>query len=127
MNTTQPELTFTSGRPQGQPAIPEVAADDPNIDYLVRLLDKQDWVKSAELCERVLRETGVRWCDRKVRALARASNGRIAGGQKGYKLVTDMTHEEYNHYRNWMLSQCDEMKRRVLESDKLFYAKKATA
>lgn len=115
METTQPELTFA------KPAVPDVTPDDGNIDYLVRLLDKQDWVKSSDIVARVLQQTNVRWCDRKVRALAKASGGRIAGGQKGYKLVTDMTHDEYNHYRNWMLSQCDEMKRRVLESDKLFY------
>jgi hypothetical protein len=122
LRSHQPDL-FEGRRPA--PAIPEIAPDDPNIECLVKMLAAAgDWMTAAQLSEVVKQGAGVAWCDRKIRALAKASGGRVAGGQKGYKLVTQMTHEEYNHYRHWMLSQCDEIKRRVLESDKVFYARK---
>lgn len=107
--------------------IPEIADDDPNIDFLVQLLQGRDWLTARQIIADVCTRTAVTWCDRKVRALARASRGRIAGGQKGYKLVSEMTSEEYQHYRNWMLSQSDEMKQRVLDSDKIFYPRKPAA
>lgn len=61
---------------------------------------------------------------RRIRMLAAGSGGRIAGGQNGYKLVEDMTRDEYDHWRNWITSQADEMRRRVIKSDKIFYSRK---
>lgn len=129
MNTAQ-QLELTA-RPDAPPEtrhpklpLPEIAPNDPNIDFLVQLLTGKDWLTAAAVITATEHVTGTRWCDRKVRALAKASKGRIAGGQKGYKLVMEMTAEEYQHYRNWMLSQSDEMKQRVIDSDKIFYARK---
>jgi hypothetical protein len=65
----------------------------------------------------------VRWGDRKIRALAAASKGRIAGGQRGYKLIGEMTRDEFNHWRNWMLSQSAEMEARVVAADKIWFAR----
>lgn len=62
---------------------------------------------------------------RRLRACADASGGRIAGGQKGYKLVERMESGEYQHSRNFLLSQAKEMQRRVLEMDKVFFGRKA--
>jgi hypothetical protein len=56
-----------------------------------------------------------------LRALANASRGRVAGGQLGYKLIKQMTAEEYAHWRNWMKSQSDEMLSRIIEGDRQFF------
>lgn len=97
---------------------------DPNVPYLIAVLQRRDWTTAREIIAIVLEQTQVKWPDRKVRELAAASKGQIAGGQLGYKLVALMTLEEFHHVRNWMSSQADEMKRRVLEMDKVFYQRK---
>jgi hypothetical protein len=58
---------------------------------------------------------------RKLREIANQSEGQIASGQEGYKLVRDMTADEYNHFRNWMKRQADQMTARILRSDRVFY------
>lgn len=97
---------------------------DPNVAYLIGVLQGRDWTRASEIIQIVVAQTTVEWHDRKVRELAAMSKGQIAGGQKGYKLVTLMTHEEYQHWRNWMSSQANEMTGRVLAADKVFYARK---
>jgi hypothetical protein len=67
-----------------------------------------------------LNEDGRRW----IRKRANASGGEIASGQEGYKLVREMTAEEFNHFRNAMTRQAESMTRRVLEADKVFYGRK---
>jgi len=119
-----PELAlFEPRKREGEPSC-EIRPDDPNIKFLVELLTGKGWMTAKEIIAAIEEKTQRQVPDRLVRALASASQGRIAGGQKGYKLVQDMTHEEYNHWRHWMSSQADEMRRRVIEADKLFYRKK---
>jgi hypothetical protein len=104
------------------PPIPEIAPDDANIEFLVRLLTGRDWQTSAEILEEMQQPVGEsrkRW----LRALATASRGRVGSGQRGYKLVMEMTREEFEHNRNWMLRQCEEMKRRVVEMDRVWFAR----
>lgn len=104
------------------PPIPEVADDDANIEFMIRLLTGRDWRTSSEILEEMqlpVTESRRRW----LRALATASKGRVGSGQRGYKLVMDMTRGEFDHNRNWMLRQCEEMKRRVIEMDRIFYAR----
>lgn len=107
------------------PLFADQVKPDPNVSYLVGLLESRDWMTAREIIELVQRQTGVRWPDRKVRELAAASKGQIASGQNGYKLVRAMTKEEFDHFQNWMKSQADEMVRRVLEASKVFYQHKA--
>ena len=88
----------------------------------MRYLRDRDWTLSAQILGdlgRASTDTHTRW----IRALAKASEGRIAGGQKGYKLVMNMTLDEYQHWRNWMKSQADEMTARILEADKVWYSR----
>ena len=95
---------------------------DPNVAFLVSVLhDAADWLTAAQIIELVFARTQVKWHERKVRELAEASGGEIAGGQQGYKLVRKMTNEEYNHFRNWMRSQARKMETRVLLTDHVFY------
>lgn len=65
------------------------------------------------------------WSDRKCRALAARSAGRISSGQEGYKHTKHMTNEEYNHFRNGMKSQAEKMTARILASDKVFYSRQS--
>lgn len=91
-----------------------------DFGFLVQILTGKDWMTATE----ILTVMGLPATDshkRSIRAIASDSEGKIAGGQKGYKLVTQMTREEYNHYRNWMKSQADDMTARILKSDKVFY------
>lgn len=81
------------------------------------------WLTSAEilrLMDRPATEGNRRW----LREIANQSQGEIASGQQGYKLVSEMTAEEYNHFRNWMKRQADEMTARILRSDKVFYRRR---
>ena len=116
---TQPDLFAPK---KGHPPLPTIDPDNANVTMLVGLLtDRTDWITSAQLLLELgkpVTDNTKRW----VRALADASRGRIAGGQKGYKLVRAMTNTEYQHWRNWMTHQSDEMKRRVIEADRVFFA-----
>jgi hypothetical protein len=101
-----------------------VEPGDPNVEWLVDYLSGMDWVTAQQILEQCSKlgrlENNKRW----LRALAAASKGRVAGGQRGYKLVEEMTVEEYNHWRNWMKRQADFMTARILEADKVFYRRK---
>lgn len=120
MSLTQQQLTF---QPAALPAIPGVTKE--NVAYLMAQLAGQDWQTAQQISERIgwtkpgtpLAENEKRW----MRACASASEGQIAGGQKGYKLIKSMPAEEYAHWRNAMMSQSDDMKRRVIESDIVFF------
>jgi hypothetical protein len=111
MNESQTELALVKPPPK-------------NADwlFLVKILEGKDWLTAAE----VLLAMGLPATDqnkRSVRALAEQSEGRIAGGQKGYKLVVAMTKEEFDHYQNWMIRQAETMKRRVIASQRVFYSR----
>ena len=116
----QQDLCF---KPAALPAIPGVTPE--NVAFLMSQLAGQDWQTAQQIGERIgwtqpgtpLAENEKRW----LRACASASAGQIAGGQKGYKLIKSMTAEEYAHWRNAMMSQSDDMKRRVIESDRVFF------
>lgn len=114
-----------------QPDLPlfEVAPDDPNVEWLLRWLPEVSegetgWRTAAEILQaagKPVSDANKRW----VRALAAASQGQIFSGpgSPGYKLTTQMTHKEYQHYRNATMTQCDEMKARVIRTDRVFYAR----
>jgi len=107
------------------PATPlfTVRAGHPNIELMVRHLAGLDWQTSNEILSALnqpITEHNRRW----LRALANASGGRVAGGQRGYKLIEEMSRAEYDHWRNWMTSQADQMRRRVIEADRTWFARK---
>ena len=111
-----------------QPLLPLFRIDpkSANFSFMIELLKGTGWRTAADL----LKAIGAPDNDtnrRSLRALAEASGGLIAGGQQGYKLVEEMTAEEYNRYRNWMKSQADRMTGRILASDKVFYRRQPIA
>lgn len=94
-----------------------------NVEWFVEFLHGRDWITAADL----LTECGQDATEnnkRKLRALAEASEGRICGHQKGYKLTTTMTHEEYQWWRNEWLKADAAIQARVIASDKVFYGRK---
>jgi hypothetical protein len=118
---TQPELPVRTETP-----LFAIKPGHPNIDWLIEVLasGEGEWKTAAEICAmagKPANDQNKRW----VRALADASRGNVAGGQRGYKLVTKATVEEYQHWRNWMNHQANEMKRRVIEADRVFYGRAA--
>ena len=92
------------------------------VEWLVNTLRGCDWTTAQEILEAQQQPTTEEF-KRRIRTLVSQSQGRIAGGQKGYKLVAEMTSEEYHHFRTWMLGQATEMQRRVVVSDKQFYSR----
>lgn len=111
-----------------QKSLPLFKADGhgPNARRLVEYLQGEDWLTANEILEAwgvAVNDAHRRW----LRALAEASDGAVAGGQRGYKLVSSMTQEEYQHFRNWMKSQADQMTSRILKSDKVFYSRQPVA
>lgn len=105
-----------------QTDLPLFKADPGNddVEFLIKFLEGKDWVLAADILKVVNLEP-TEQNKRRLRMAAEASAGRIAGGQRGYKLVTSMTHEEYNHWRNAMRSQCRTMIGRIIRSDRVFY------
>jgi len=109
MNTDQTQFLFGS-----EAAVSEA------VQVLIDLLSGRGWLTASQICTAI----GLEDSDgnrRRIRFLAAESQGEVACGQKGYKLVSAMTREEYEHYRRWMKSQADQMTRRVLKSDRVYF------
>ena len=114
----EPQIDLPFAAPPGDAALAG------NVTLLLGLLSCEGWLSAAEISRRILVQLGQRWNDRYVRRLAAASDGQIASGQRGYKLTRALTKAEYDHARNWMLSQVKQMQLRVLQIDQVFNARK---
>lgn len=91
------------------------------VDDVIRLLRGVDWATAEDLLIGMavpVTETA----KRRIRKIASESGGKIAGGQRGYKLVAEMTAEEFGHFDRWMAHQEAEMQRRRLEASHVFHA-----
>lgn len=77
---------------------PEV--DQEEVDAMIEFLRGKGWIRAAEI------EAGMNCSDRKMRALAEHSRGRILSGQKGYRLFDRTTPlEEADRAASWLESQ----------------------
>lgn len=106
---------------------PQGCADEKiaeEIEWMVTVLTRANWMSSESILSQAFKDC-TETNKRKLRYLANHSEGRIAGGQRGYKLVVDMTADEFNHWRNAMASQAREMQTRVLQADKVFYRRQS--
>lgn len=108
--TAQPDL-FTSPTSAAlsspPPVAAPVAAPEPP---LVRLLRGMGWRTARQLTPLLdlpNTETG----RRAVRDIADASQGQVAGGNEGYRLVVEMTEDEYQH----ALARMRKMGREILQ------------
>lgn len=110
-----------------QPELPlsiqvSAAIGEREVAWFISELRGRDWTTAAELL--------IGWgfpvteqTKRRLRSLAEASGGQIGFGQRGYKLVVQMTKDEHDRCRNTMLSQVKNMERRVIEMDRVFYGR----
>ena len=80
-------------------------AENPLVKLLI--LNK-GWVPAAQL-ERVKG-----WKERKCRAMAEESNGRVISGQRGYKATECATPKEIRQATNWLWSQARKMSDRAV-------------
>jgi hypothetical protein len=82
------------------------------------------WLTAARIS--ALAAPDFRWCDRRVRAIANASEGRIISGQPGYKLARLATLKEIQHAIDWLRHQAKEMQARALQIDRVYHGKLRT-
>ncbi|MFO1461234.1 MAG: hypothetical protein U1G08_17760 [Verrucomicrobiota bacterium] len=97
------------------------AISEREIEGVARMLTGAGWVTAEGLLQRM----GIPVTEsakRRIRKIASDSGGRIAGGQLGYKLVLEMSAEEFGHFDRWMAHQETEMQRRRLEASRVFFS-----
>lgn len=116
MITTQPDL-FATTTPQN-PSREE-------IEYFVQMLEGKDWTTAEQLLEGLQRPVDENH-KRRLRLIAHASGGRIAGGQGGYKLVVNMTAEEFGRIDAALSGQEASMARRRIEMANVFHSRTRT-
>jgi hypothetical protein len=87
----------------------EAAKEDPNVQWLERVLDEtKGWLTAAALAER---SCGV-LSDREIRILANASPYVLSGpGSPGYRHLKHASTEEKAHWPNALISQGKSMLR----------------
>lgn len=98
---------FTWKEARGQSRGPSVT--DQELDRFIAALGSRRWRTAADLTA----ATG--FSDRKLRALAAASDDRIISGQRGYCLLAEATPAEITHAADWIISQGKKMIRRGIK------------
>ena len=113
----QPELDFTVS-----PA-PKVSADE--VRMLCAVLRGRGWRKASDIAEELAREDCaipvlVVWNERKIRAIAEASDGAVVSypGSPGYILFDEASQAEIAHAVSAMQSQGKRMLARALALDR---------
>ncbi len=89
----------------------------PDPTALIKFLRGQGWITARQ----IYRLLG--FSDRKVRAIAAASEGQIISGQRGYKLTMEATLGEVQHAEAWLRSQSKQMDQRALEISRVYHRK----
>jgi hypothetical protein len=84
--------------------------------FLALLWRQRDWLTAAEIDL----QTG--WSDRKCRALAAASEGRIISGNRGYKHTAHATPEEFQEFYGRMTEQGKAMLARAEQARRVHHA-----
>jgi len=88
---------------------PEVSPED--VEQLCATLKGRGWVYARDLAA-----TSATLDDRKLRAIANASDGRIISGQKGYRLLDGSAAiEDADRSATWLESQARQMLRRAAQ------------
>ena len=97
------DQTFFDLRPTGKKPVVDAA----EVDRLILWLSGRGWVRRSEI------ERQTDWDDRRLRALAEASNGHILSGQRGYRLTCQATPGERDECLARLRGQRDAMSRRI--------------
>lgn len=98
---------------------PRVSEQD--VAWLIDLLDGHGWQTMRDI--RALGLAG--WDDRRIRAIAAASQGRIISGQCGYARTDQASVEDVQHAVNWMRSQAAQMVRRARQIEQAMHTRSA--
>jgi hypothetical protein len=94
--------------------------EDPRIDQLINHLRRVGtWQTRRDLS----RDLG--WDDRTVRAIVEASEGAILSGQRGYKLTTLATREEFGASCGQLQSQIRQNTIRLRNQERVFHRGKS--
>lgn len=101
-------------------------ADPPRAEDAAWLIERLERLESGACltAREILLEAGLPVTEgnkRLIRLMAEHSEGEVLGMNNGYCLVTKVDKATFDQWANRQLSQCDEMKRRVIASQKLFY------
>ena len=102
-----------------KPRQPKVTTNE--VETLVSYLDICTGWKTAKELAKVTGHS-----DRKLRALANASEGRIVTGQRGYMAASNATSDEISHAANWLEHQAREMIRRATAIRNMAHRRLAT-
>ena len=102
MSTDQ--IQFDLPRPAGDKAVVTPAEVD---RLIVWLFNKNGWVTRRAI------EQQTDWDDRRLRALAEASDGHILSGQRGYRLTCQASPKERDECLGRLRGQRDAMWRRI--------------
>lgn len=94
---------------------PKISAEEVNL--LIACLRGKGWL-TARLISQALS-----WPDRKIRAVANASEGQVISGQLGYRLTCEASIAEIQHATKWMRHQANAMLARVMEIDRVYHGK----
>jgi hypothetical protein len=103
---------------------PAPKIDQAEVEILKKILSGRGWVKAYEVANISADLYQRAWIDRKIRALAAASDGYIVSGQRGYKLTGEATIEEVQHAAAWLRTQATAMNARALAIDRVYHAKR---
>ncbi len=93
---------------------------DSDVATLIRHLHGHGWQTAKQLSQ-------YGWTDRKLRAVANASKGRVISGQHGYALIESATVDEANHAAAWLERQAAEMQRRARDIRKAMHKRTEAA
>ena len=114
--TQQPELNLTTPAPR---------VSDEEVRTLCAVLRCKGWLRAAEIADDLAHESNdparrLHWSDRKIRAIAEASDGAVVSypGSPGYKLFDEASEAEIAHAIQAMCSQGKRMIERSLALDK---------
>ena len=113
MAETQPDLDFTTPAPKVAPW---------EVQHLCAMLRGRGWQTAAQILSLEVDQfaAGPNWSDRKVRAIAEASDGAVVSypGSPGYILFDEARREEIAHAVAAMQSQGKRMLARALALDR---------
>jgi len=86
-----------------------------DVETLMRTLRGKGWLHAATI------EDLLSWSERKIRAVANASEGQVLSGQHGYKLTIECTPEELKAGTQWLRSQARAMIGRSLRIARVWH------
>jgi hypothetical protein len=91
------------------------------VDSFIHALHGRGWMKSQQLGAVTEKQK------RTLRAVAAASKGHIISGQAGYRLNFEATADENRVAVTWFKHQIEEMRRRVIEIERVYHSKEIPA